>query len=213
MYNAIAFAIGFVIGVIIVLIINSAKRKEAREIAQEFVTRTESQRNQEIEVILDRIRGSFSLLSNDALSKNTDTFLKLAKEVLSKQTAEGTQELETKKKLIDTTLEAIKNDLTTLQNTVCDFDKDRKQQFGELSSQLKSTAEQTSKLQETTAQLRTALASTKVRGQWGERMFSNPLADRSAAHRSPEDVRRRRCGRRSASPCPGQRRPPPGNRA
>jgi DNA recombination protein RmuC len=87
----------------------------------------------------------------------------------------GEKELEGKKKLIDQTLVAMKGDLQKVQDLVTGFEKDREKKFGELANQLKTTAEQTGKLQETTSQLRTALASSKVRGQWGERMAEDVL--------------------------------------
>lgn len=130
---------------------------------------------QDLESLINRIKESFGALSLDALSKNTEEFLKLANETLSKQTQMGEKDLEGKKKLIDQTLEAMKGDLQRVQNLVTSFEKDREKKFGELASQLKSTAEQTGKLQETTSQLRAALANTKARGQWGERMAEDVL--------------------------------------
>ncbi|MEK6617899.1 MAG: DNA recombination protein RmuC, partial [Nitrospirota bacterium] len=47
--------------------------------------------------------------------------------------------------------------------------------FGELTSQLRATSEQTAVLEQTTNTLREALASTKARGQWGERMAEDVL--------------------------------------
>lgn len=118
---------------------------------------------------------TFSALSFEALSKNSEEFLKLANEALSKQTATGAGELESKKKLIDQTLDGIKGNLQKMETLVTDFSKDREKKYGELSIQLKATAEQTGKLQETTNKLHTALASTTMRGQWGERMAEDIL--------------------------------------
>lgn len=167
--------LGVVLGAGIVLIINWLRRREAKEIAQELISQSESQRVQDLESLINRIKESFGALSLDALSKNTEDFLKLANETLSKQTQMGEKDLEGKKKLIDQTLEAMKGDLQRVQNLVTSFEKDREKKFGELASQLKSTAEQTGKLQETTSQLRAALANTKARGQWGERMAEDVL--------------------------------------
>ncbi|MEA3470911.1 MAG: DNA recombination protein RmuC, partial [Thermodesulfobacteriota bacterium] len=122
-----------------------------------------------------RVKESFGALSLDALSKNTEEFLKLANERLSKQTESGEKELDGKKKLIDQTLEAMKTDLKGIQDLVVTLEKDREKKFGELSSQLKSASEQTIKLQETAHQLKVALSSTKARGQWGERMAEDVL--------------------------------------
>jgi DNA recombination protein RmuC len=62
-----------------------------------------------------------------------------------------------------------------VEDLVTGFEKDREKKYGELANQLKTTAEQTGKLQETTSQLSEALVSTKARGQWGERMAEDVL--------------------------------------
>ena len=169
------FIIGLVVGVVIHLIINWLRRREAKTIAQELISQTESQRVQDLEVLINRIKESFGALSLEALSKNTNEFLKLAGETLSKQTQLGEKDLEGKKKLIDQTLEAMKEDLQKVEDLMTTFEKDREKKFGELANQLKTTGEQTGKLQETTNQLRIALASTKARGHWGERMAEDVL--------------------------------------
>ena len=121
------------------------------------------------------LKDSFSSLSMEALSKNTDEFLKLANETLAVQTKSGEKELEGKKKLIDQSLGVMKKEMESVQNLVKNLEKDREKKFGELSTQLKSAAEQTGKLQETTNQLRMALSNPKARGQWGERMAEDVL--------------------------------------
>lgn len=144
-----AFIGGIILGTVIAVVIGWLRRQEAKE--------------------------SFKALSLEALSKNTEQFLKLANETLARQTQTGEKDLEAKKELIDQTLQTTKGELQRMQNLVTNFEKDREQKFGELATQLKSTAEQTGKLQDTTNQLRTALASTKARGQWGERMAEDVL--------------------------------------
>ncbi|MCK4245271.1 MAG: DNA recombination protein RmuC [Candidatus Omnitrophica bacterium] len=153
--------IGVVMIILLLIIIGRLQKKEVKE--------------QDIEAIIQRLKDSFSTLSLDALSKNTAEFLKLANETLAVQTKAGEKELEGKKKLIDQTLEAMKKEMENVQKLVGEFEKDREKKFGELSTQLKSAAEQTGKLQETTNQLRMALASPKTRGKWGERMAEDVL--------------------------------------
>ena len=104
-----------------------------------------------------------------------DSFQALSLEALSQQTRLGGQELEEKKKLIDQNLEQMKRGLEKVEQVVIDLGKDREKKFGALSQSLRTTAEQTARLQETTDQLRRALASTKARGQWGERMAEDVL--------------------------------------
>ena len=175
MENIFVFIVGVVVGAVIVFIVNLVRRREVKALAQELLSQTESQKVQDLELLISKIKESFKALSLEALSMSTEEFLKLANETLSKQTQMGGKELEGKKKLIDQTLETMKGDLNKVQEMVTSFEKDREKKFGELASQLKLTAEQTGKLQETTNQLRTALASTKVRGQWGERMAEDVL--------------------------------------
>lgn len=160
MLYVIIFSAGLIMGVLLVLFIYWLRRKEAKEIAQELISQTENQKLNDLEAIFGKIKESFKALSFDALSKQTEL---------------GGKELEGKKELIDQTLEMMKEELEKVEKLVVNFEKDREYKFGELTNQLKSTAEQTGKLQETTQQLRAALASTKVRGQWGERMAEDVL--------------------------------------
>ena len=175
MENIIIFILGLILGAIIVLIINWLKSKDAKVIAQELISQAESQKIQDLESLLNRIKESFGVLSLDALSKNSDQFLKLANESLTRQTQTGEQHLEGKKKLIEQTLDSMKGVMNEVQGTIKEFESDRVKKFGELSSQLKSTAEQTERLRDTTDQLRSALASKDVRGQWGQRMAEDVL--------------------------------------
>jgi DNA recombination protein RmuC len=169
------FILGLTMGASFVLIFNFVKRKDAKSIAQELVNQAESQKNKDLEILLNQVKDSFGALSLDALGKNTSEFLKLAKESLEKQSKEGEKNLEGKKQLIDQTLQTMKTDLNKVENLVSNLERDREKKFGELTNQLKNTAEQTGKLQETANQLHSALASTKIRGQWGERMAEDVL--------------------------------------
>ncbi|MGQ9801260.1 MAG: DNA recombination protein RmuC [Candidatus Saccharicenans sp.] len=171
----IAFALGAVFGALLVILVNYFQKHRARELAQELVNQTQQQKMQELEMLLGRVKEAFGSLSMDALKRNTEEFLKVANEVLSKQTRTGELELEGKKKLIDQTLEGMKTDLSRVQELIAEFEKDRAVKFGQLEKQLNLALEQTSRLQETTNQLRQALASTRSRGQWGERMAEDIL--------------------------------------
>ena len=122
-----------------------------------------------------QLRESFGALSFEALSKSMEQFLKIANETLSKQTEGGEKELEAKKKLIDQSLGSIKEELLKVTTLVSNFEKDREKKFGELSSQLKLSADQLGRLHDTTNQLRTALVSTQARGQWGQRIADDIL--------------------------------------
>ncbi|MFQ5646709.1 MAG: DNA recombination protein RmuC [bacterium] len=125
--------------------------------------------------LIDQLKDSFDALSYKSLSRNSEEFLKLARENYQKESREGAKELEGKKLLIDQSLAGMKEELDKVNRLVSALEKDREKKFGALDSQLKQTALQTGRLQETTADLREALANTRVRGQWGERMAEDVL--------------------------------------
>jgi DNA recombination protein RmuC len=149
MQYLVGFLVGIIIGGFLMLIFNRLQRKEVEK--------------------------TFSSLSQEVLRKNSDDFLKLANQTLAKQTQVGVGELESKKLLIDQTLLVIKTDLNKVEKLVSDTELKREKTFTEVSTNLKNTAEQTAKLQETTNKLQAALGNTQIRGQWGERMAEDIL--------------------------------------
>ena len=169
------FVGGGVFGAAIVLIIQLVKKREAREIARELVSETESQKIENLEMFLGRVKDSLGAMSFDALKKTSEEFLKLAESKLGQQTQMGEKDLEGTKKLIDQSLESMRGDLKKMQDLVSGFEMDRVQKYGELSAHLRTAAEQTAKLQDTANHLRQALVSTKARGLWGERMAEDVL--------------------------------------
>ena len=121
--------------------------------------------------LTEEMKASFGSLSLDALSK----FLEMAKSKLDAERETHAQDLEAKKGLIDQQLRQMTAELEKVSTLVKDLEKDRVEKFGQLAAQLKTTTEQTAALAQTTATLREALASTKARGQWGERMAEDVL--------------------------------------
>ena len=108
----------------------------------------------------------FSTISLDALSKNSAEFLKLAEEKLKSQTIEGAKELEGKKGLIDKSIMEIDRTLTDVKQKIEEVSKGNIK----VSTLVENHEKVTSKLKDTTEHLGQALASSKKRGEWGERM-------------------------------------------
>lgn len=117
--------------------------------------------------ITDKL-GSISL---DALSKNSAEFLRLAEERLKTQTVESKKELEGKKELIDLSIETIAKTLTEMQQKLSEVEKGSVK----ISTLVEHHADITSKLKDTTEHLKHAFASSKKRGEWGERMAEDIL--------------------------------------
>jgi DNA recombination protein RmuC len=171
----IGICIGFGLGLLVAIILRLQRGKTAKELAEELFHESEAQRKANIDAILENIKASFGNLSFDALSKSTEEFLKLAKSRLESEREISLKELDGKKGLIDQQLQQMTNKLENVSTVIKDLEKDRVEKFGQLASHLNTATQQTTALMQTTSQLREALASTKVRGQWGERMAEDVL--------------------------------------
>lgn len=121
------------------------------------------------------LKASMQEASFAALDQISKQLVQLNQESLSKQTQAGAQELEGKKQLIDQRLNQLGQQLEAAQTLMRSLEKDRENKFAELTKQISHTALQTEKLQHTAQDLRAALANTRVRGQWGERMAEDVL--------------------------------------
>jgi DNA recombination protein RmuC len=161
--------------ILIVLLALWLRRRTTRRFLQEVLRQSEEHRDQELEAILLRVKDAFGSLSLDVLAKNNEAFLQLARESLAQHTQAASSELEGKRQLIDRSIEGMRGEMKKVEEMVTSFEKDREKKYGELAAQLRNTAEGTTKLQETTYQLREALSSQRARGQWGERMAEDVL--------------------------------------
>jgi DNA recombination protein RmuC len=167
--------IGFVLGLVVALFLRLIQGKSARSLAEEIFQENEEQRKASIDAILENMKATFGNLSLDALSKSTEEFLKLAKARLDSERETSLRELDSKKGLIDQQLHQMSSKLEDVSRLMKELEKDRESKFGELASHLNAATQQTTVLMQTTAQLREVLASTKARGQWGERMAEDVL--------------------------------------
>jgi DNA recombination protein RmuC len=94
---------------------------------------------------------------------------------LEQERVRTTTELDGKKGLIDQQLASMTGELGKVSELVRELEHDRHHAFGELTNELRRQHEGLNALSEHTHQLREALASSRVRGQWGERMAEDVL--------------------------------------
>jgi|GEM_PF-65349 len=125
----------------------------------------------------NKLSETFKAISLEALAKNSDEFkkyadefIKLAEEKLKSRTVEGKKELDSKKELIDQNIEAIGKTMSEVQRKIEEVGKVSGEKFTEVSTLIKKHKEVATKLKDTTERLSHALASSKKRGEWGERM-------------------------------------------
>jgi len=119
-----------------------------------------------IEEIESKLSDKFGAISLNALTKNSTEFLKLAEEKFKSHTVEGKKELDSKKEVIDNTLKEMDKTLSDVRKRIEDVGKGNV----EISTLIKKHEDVTLKLKDTTEHLKQALASSKKRGEWGERM-------------------------------------------
>ncbi len=154
--------------------------KSAKVEALTKLAASEKQLTEEMEhlnLMKAELGATFKALSLDALAKNSDEFkkyadefIRLAEEKMKSQTAESKKELEGKKDLIDKNIEAMAKTLDQVQRRVEEVGKISGEKITEVTTLMRKHEEVTAKLKDTTEHLGTALASSKKRGEWGERM-------------------------------------------
>ena len=129
----------------------------------------------QVDDVIDLLKAEFGSLSLEALQKAQSSFLELAETRFKTLSETGTAQLDQKKSLIDQQLQNMKRELEKVSNLVQTLEKDRETKFGELTAYIKTIGEQTVALTASTSTLREALASSRSRGQWGERMAEDIL--------------------------------------
>jgi DNA recombination protein RmuC len=109
----------------------------------------------------------------------TRQMLTVSQQALGSHTQAATQTLQSRNEVIDQRLDAVQrsmaDQLQQLTGMVQQLGQVTQQKFGEVDQSLRSHAEVTYALQDTTRGLREALANTNARGQWGERMAEDVL--------------------------------------
>lgn len=185
-----SLAIGFALGLAVAFALRLVQARTAQQLAQELFTASEQQRVAENQALADRLKAEFGGLAGEALSKNTEQFLALARERLNAEQLAGAKEiagtreaialdLDSKRSLIDQRLGTISDALAAQLGEVITMvqrlEGDRRHALGEVTERLNNAGEVISKLTAVTSSLREAIGSTRTRGQWGERMAEDVL--------------------------------------
>lgn len=116
----------------------------------------------------ERAKNEFKALSADALSRNTDEFLKVAKETFGKLHQQSSDDLGKRQQAIDSLVLPLKESLAKVDAKIGEIEKARADAYGRLSEQLKSLGTAQLALQAEAGKLTVALRSTTTAGTWGE---------------------------------------------
>ena len=132
----------------------------------------ERKRFSEKELVFEELEKRFSdvfkALSGDALKRNNESFLELAKEHLNTQQTKSKGELDQRKQAIESLLKPINESLKQFGEKVGEIEKARVGTYEALKEQVLSLAEGQTKLRSETGNLARALNTPRVRGSWGE---------------------------------------------
>ena len=129
--------------------------------------------------LLDEARAQSMIERDAAIRAALEQSAVLTREAMGAQTAAAQAELDAKKALIESRLEQVHEDvgvqLSRVESQLGDLSRSNAVSLGRLSEQLEFHATTTRSLADTANGLREALASSKTRGQWGERMAEDVL--------------------------------------
>ncbi|MCX5789656.1 MAG: DNA recombination protein RmuC [Elusimicrobia bacterium] len=123
----------------------------------------------------EELRGQFALTAQEALGKATSQLLELATERLAGERTRAVAELDERRQAVETAVASLSERLKAADELVRQLEKDREQKFGSLEEQLKLSLASTDKLGTAAEGLRSLLANSRTRGQWGERMADDIL--------------------------------------
>ena len=162
-----AAAAGIVIGYLV------GERKSREQLIATSASLAAAQQNvTEQRTLLDhaqsQLRQAFASVSADALAKNNEAFLALARERFATLSAEAQGTLEERKAQIEGLLKPMQELLGAYQSRLGDIEKSRVESYSMLREQLGTLAEIQRTLHTQTGALVTALRRPNTRGQWGE---------------------------------------------
>lgn len=111
---------------------------------------------------------AFKALSADALQRNNQSFLELARATLEKYQEGAKGELEKRQQAIGELVAPVKATLEKFEQQVQTVEKSRVDAYATLTEQVKALAESQGQLKLETANLVKALRAPQTRGRWGE---------------------------------------------
>ena len=115
-----------------------------------------------------QVRAAVESASRIALDANSETFLKLAREVFGRDQAVATATLKERELAIAQLVEPIKAALAKQEEQSQVMERERRESVGKLTGQLESLVNVQALLHRETRNLSTALRRPEVRGRWGE---------------------------------------------
>ena len=115
-----------------------------------------------------KLADAFSALSSDALRKNNQSFLELAKSTLEKFQEGARGDLDKRQQAISEIVKPVRESLDKVDAKIQEIEKTRAGAYESLTTQVRGLFETQNELRKETSNLVRALHSPTVRGRWGE---------------------------------------------
>jgi DNA recombination protein RmuC len=115
-----------------------------------------------------KLADAFRALSADALDRNNQTFLDLARNTLHQQQELAKTDLAAKSQEIDQLVKPLRESLDKVDSRIGELEKARAVAYGTIAEQVRALAATQQTLQTETQNLVRALRAPQVRGRWGE---------------------------------------------
>ncbi len=115
-----------------------------------------------------QLKESFTALSTEALEKNNDAFLRLARSELEKASAASQVDLDKREQAIQTLVAPIREQLSKYDSKLAELESERVRTSQSLSDTLERVVTTSDSLRVETQRLVQSLRSPSVRGRWGE---------------------------------------------
>jgi DNA recombination protein RmuC len=115
-----------------------------------------------------KLADAFRLLSADALQRNNQAFLELARNALGQQQELARTDLQARTTEIDQLVKPLRESLEKVDGRIGELEKARAETFGTMTEQVRALSQAQQMLQLETQNLVRALRAPQVRGRWGE---------------------------------------------
>lgn len=121
-----------------------------------------------VDKMLVEMKNQFAFSAADALSKNNDVFIGLAKEVMEKYLNQATNDFKSSEKEMSNIISPLNKSLDKNREMIVNFEKNSSSIISNLKTHLESLTVSQRSLEKETYALVSALKNPKIRGRWGE---------------------------------------------
>jgi DNA recombination protein RmuC len=135
---------------------------------RELESHAAAERMGELRELREKFESTFRSLSADALQRNNQQFLELAKQAFSRLQDGAKGELERRQQAIDELVAPLRKSLERVDEQIQLVEKARTSAYAGLQEQIRQLLESHGRLQLETSNLVFALKTPNVRGRWGE---------------------------------------------